>query len=104
MSHVKLADPQLPCHGCVHSASYARYPGHPSGERPCGFCVRNPDHEAFGWFDEIDPSSKLALWYDGTPAIKTPMDNYIATDRLAQEDVFVKAAQRHGEDLARQHA
>jgi hypothetical protein len=65
------------------------------------FCVRNPDHELFGWFTDIEGWSGVARWYDGTEALKTPMDCYIALDRLEQEGAFVKAAQAHGEDLAR---
>ncbi len=82
----KLADPELPCHGCAHSAAYAPFPGHPSGERPCGFCVRNPDlhGEVSDWFGDRGPR-----WYDGeTPPHKVPMDCYIATDRLTQQRIF----------------
>jgi hypothetical protein len=99
-----LVDPQLPCSGCAHSASGAPFPGHPSGERPCLFCARNPrrdpsmlskDTEAF----REGPLGKRFLayggrigedgvWYGGAPAFKTPMDCYIATDRLQQQRVF----------------
>lgn len=80
----KLSDPKRPCHGCAHSAAGAKFPGHPSGERPCCFCVRNPDGintQALG--------SDKGVWYDGrTEAFKTPMDCYISTDRLFQSQIF----------------
>lgn len=82
-----LASSQLPCSGCAHSAVDAPFPGMPSGERPCGFCVRNPQLLAGGvadWFGEQGPT-----WYGGeTPPFKTPMDCYIATDRLTQQRIF----------------
>lgn len=94
-----------PCTGCAHSASGAPFPGHPSGERPCCFCVRNPgadpsvlhpdpDFEGETPYTErlkryrADPDG--GVWYGGTPAWKTPMDNYIATDRLQQERIFAQ--------------
>lgn len=97
-----LVDSQLPCSGCAHSASGAPFPGHPSGERPCCFCVRNPQanpdllHPAGGDFSECGEFGKRAkqagphdgIWYGGTPAYRTPMDNYIATDRLTQQKIF----------------
>lgn len=83
MYEPKYADPELPCTGCAHSASGAPFPGHPSGERPCGFCVRNPEGLA-DWFGEKGP-----VWYDGkTPPHTVPMDCYIATDRLQQQRIF----------------
>lgn len=90
---VRFADPELPCHGCAHSASGAPFPGHPSGERPCGFCVRNPelgDGEVAEWFGERGPR-----WYGGElEPFKTPMDCYIATDRLQEERRFIEAAKQ----------
>jgi hypothetical protein len=80
---MKFSDPEKPCSGCAHSAAYAEFPGHPSGERPCGFCIRNPEGLA-DWFGEKGP-----LWYDiKTPPHTIPMDCYIATDRLQQQRVF----------------
>lgn len=43
-----MADPQRPCDGCAHSASGAPFPGHPSGERMCSYCTRNPEQEHVG--------------------------------------------------------
>lgn len=84
---MKLAASERPCSGCAHSASGIPYPGHPSGERPCCFCVRNP--ELARTSDVCRDSDGNGVWYDGkTPAYKTPMDNYIATDRLQQERLF----------------
>lgn len=76
------------CSGCAHSAASEPYPGRPSGERPCGFCVRNPELDATtglaAWFGDRGP-----LWYDGeTPPFRTPMDCYIATDRAQQQRIF----------------
>lgn len=93
-----MADPELPCSGCAHSASGAPFPGFPSGERPCCFCVRNPNGarpEALHPENGFDTSTEFGrrasqakpgdgIWYDGSPAWKTPMDCYIATDRLQQ--------------------
>jgi hypothetical protein len=110
-----FADPERPCSGCVHSASGAPFPGHPSGERPCCFCIRNPngiDVEALrpgpapeaeleaaflgGKDSELSEYVRKArqapegagIWYDGSPAWKTPMDNYIATDRSQQQQIW----------------
>lgn len=94
-----LADPKLPCHGCAHSASGAPFPGHSSGERPCGFCIRNPELDPEiglvpGYWGlngpkeaEYDSKGKMVsypwpAWYDGSKPKKWPADNYIATDRL----------------------
>lgn len=95
------ADPELPCHGCAHSAAYAPFPGCPSGERPCAFCVRNPEadpdvlHPEAGFSDETEFGRRASkagphdgIWYGGTPAFKTPMDCYIATDRFLQQRIF----------------
>lgn len=84
-----------------------RSPGTRPGERPCCFCVRNPradpdvlhptgGFESTGHDQHYQPfadRAKLAgphdgIWYGGTPAYKTPMDNYIATDRLVQQRIF----------------
>lgn len=83
MADRRLADPELPCSGCAHSASGAPFPGHPSGERPCGFCVRNPWKDDGGWPYCVDEEGR-GLMYDGTPVRKTPMDCYLSTDRLTE--------------------
>jgi hypothetical protein len=64
----------LHCYGCAHSAASEAYPGKPSGERPCCFCIRNPDQDA----------SKVKTWYDGSKPIRIPMDAYHSVDMKAQ--------------------
>lgn len=77
---VTFADPEAPCSGCAHSAAGAPFPGFPSGERPCGFCERNQGERFL---------MDRPRWYDGeTPPWQTPMDCYIATDRLQQQRIF----------------
>lgn len=77
----------LVCHGCAHSAGSAAYPGSPSGERSCCFCVRNVQREE--WRKDGGPHMKDGVYgvsftanYDNSPMRKCPMDCYIATDRL----------------------
>lgn len=85
-AEIPRAAAALPCHGCAHSAAGDPYPGMPSGERPCGFCVRNPslpDGGVADWFGDHGP-----CWYDGKTPFQTPMDCYIATDRLQQQRIF----------------
>lgn len=102
MSEPRFSSPTRPCDGCAHSAAGAPFPGFPSGERPCCFCVRNPngicperlhpepDYEGDSEYARkaraTDPSD--GLWYDGTPAFQTPMDCYIATNRSTQQQIF----------------
>ena len=45
----------LVCSGCSHSAAGAPFPGMPSGERPCCFCIRNV--ELAKWKKEADASA-----------------------------------------------
>ena len=66
---------KLVCYGCAHSAAFSEYPGCPSGERPCAFCVRNKERK--------NPP-EVTEWYDGAPAIKIPMDCYHSMDVLEQ--------------------
>lgn len=95
---------KLHCYGCAHSSSQAEYPGEPSGERPCCFCVRNPDREEWAKNNETERSTELkdnkgnprdfnayaANLYNGAPALWNPMDNYITLDHQDQEDWFEK--------------
>lgn len=95
-------DPNLFCYGCAHSAASADFPGHPSGERPCGFCVRNPEHEEqiaeleekraryVAEHPDANPRS-LVSWYDGSPPIKVPMDCYQSVDMLMQVRAWATA-------------
>lgn len=84
----------LVCHGCAHSAGGRPYPGFPSGERPCCFCIRNvqlnemiadarqnlPDMGAH--FSEQAYGKTFTPRYDNGPVEKLPLDCYIATDYL----------------------
>lgn len=74
----------LPCYGCAHSAASEPFPSMPSGERPCGFCVRNT--EVREW-KRKDP--KPATWYDGSRPLALNseglQDNYVSTDRLRED-------------------
>lgn len=74
----------LVCYGCSHSACYMTYtddtlvegtdfPGMPSGERPCCFCIRN-----------INRGFEVDKWYDQSEPIKVPMDCYHSYDMLMQ--------------------
>jgi len=74
----------LICYGCSHSAAYCTYtdgklvegtdfPGIPSGERPCCFCMRN-SHK----------SLQVDKWYDQSEPLKVPMDCYHSLDMLQQ--------------------
>jgi hypothetical protein len=91
------ADEKLPCHGCAHSAARQPFPGFPSGERPCCFCVRNTRRAE--WVTKHDEEHEAIVreqggckhpihgyWYDGRLAKTVPGDNYISLDRL-KEDV-----------------
>jgi hypothetical protein len=85
----------LVCHGCAHSAGGStRYPGCPSGERPCCFCVRNvllPEQLAeyrkdtrLTHFQEGVYGVTFTPLYDNKPVAKIPLDCYIATDYLTE--------------------
>lgn len=94
------ADAQLPCFGCAHSAAMVPFPGQPAGERPCMFCVRNPDRER--WNADFAKQHGMryddpACWNDGTPMTKpAPLDMYIALDRLMEERDLRKVAASSG--------
>jgi hypothetical protein len=82
-THKGLKDSSLFCYGCAHSAADKPFPSGPSGERPCGFCVRNRDLRNER---KVPPTNYVegfeCRWYDGTPPLKFPADNYITVDRL----------------------
>jgi len=65
---------KLVCYGCAHSSGLDEYPSKPSGERPCTFCIRNKDHNI----------ELLGCWYDGSKAVKLPMDCYHSLDMKEQ--------------------
>lgn len=60
------------CYGCAHSSAGE---DKPSGERPCGFCVRNPERK--------DPPV-VDKWYDGSAPVAVPMDCYHSVDMVNQ--------------------
>jgi hypothetical protein len=77
----------LVCYGCSHSAAYCTYidgtlvectdfPGKTSGERPCFFCVRNPEREQWQKDFEERNGSRLEGWYDNSVPYKVTMDCY----------------------------
>jgi hypothetical protein len=75
------------CHGCAHSAAGAEFPGQPSGERPCCFCVRNSKRE--------DPPI-VAVWYDGSAPVKIPMDCYHSIDMKEQMGLWSQGTWARG--------
>ena len=85
----------LVCHGCAHSVGGGEpYPGRPSGERPCCFCIRNVQLPAqlaeyrkdphMTYFHEGVYGVKWTPRYDNGPVAKVPLDCYIATDYLLE--------------------
>lgn len=77
----------LVCYGCGHSAGWEPYPSHPSGERPCGFCTRNPQQaKQLEYIRSRQlPGTAFTARYDNGPTRKEPADQYIATDRLLRD-------------------
>lgn len=68
-------DKNLVCYGCCHSGANDTFPGSPSGERPCFFCIRNP---------KLEKKLKIKKWYNGTPPVRIPMDCYHSLDMHEQ--------------------
>jgi hypothetical protein len=87
-------DPNLFCYGCAHAAASFPFPGKPSGERPCCFCVRNKNLEKdkenykLKVGDIPDKHPFNGFWYDGSPAIHNPMDCYQTIDMMDQASVW----------------
>lgn len=93
----------LVCSSCGHSDAGASFPGKPSGERPCFFCVRNVQREQ--WCKEhlsecngtctVDGKAvdcrhpAHGVWYDGSKAVKVPMDCYRPCDMLNQIQTWI---------------
>ena len=75
---------KLVCYGCCHSRANGEYPGSPSGERPCCFCVRNHDWPKAQKEIKKRTGKELKVWYDGTPVVRYPMDCYHSLDMLEQ--------------------
>ena len=80
----KIDVSRLVCYGCCHSIGNMHYPGGPSGERPCMFCVRNAGWEIAQERFKERTGHRLEVWYDGSPAVKIPMDCYHSLDMLDQ--------------------
>jgi hypothetical protein len=98
----------LVCYGCAHSAAFIRdtsgepvketvFPGRSAGERPCCFCIRNPDLEKQiqrakddGMFQPDGPYG--GRWFDGDVAIKVPMDCYHSLDMKKQFQAWLAKA------------
>lgn len=74
----------LVCFGCCHSAADEKFPGKPSGERPCCFCIRNPEKDLYKQDRMPD------CWYDGSKAYKLPMDCYHSIDMKNQIEMWCK--------------
>lgn len=81
---MKKRDKQLVCYGCCHSAAMVKFPGKPSGERPCAFCIRNPK------LPKKVKNYTISCWYDGSKAVKLPMDCYHSLDMLKQIELWNK--------------
>jgi hypothetical protein len=81
------------CFGCAHSAADIDFPGGPSGERPCFFCVRNPNREKWQADFKKRHGGELKEWYDNTPIAFYPMDVYQTLDMKEQIDRWVRKAQ-----------
>lgn len=86
---------KLHCYGCAHSASSEPFPSKPSGERPCFFCIRNPERVKWQTQFKERQGSELKEWYDGTPIAFYPLDAYQTLDMLEQEKRFER--KRKGE-------
>lgn len=71
---------KLVCYGCCHADALKEYPGQPSGERPCHFCIRNPKADCH-----------IKEWYNGSKPVKVPMDCYHSLDMLNQIEMWQKA-------------
>jgi hypothetical protein len=80
----------LICYGCAHSVAPMIYsdgtpveetmfPGCPSGERPCQFCIRNPEVRGKSREEMI-----VSVWYNGSEPAKVPMDCYHSLDMKDQ--------------------
>lgn len=83
---------KLFCYGCSHCASDGKFPGGPSGERPCFFCVRNPDREKWQKDFKKRHGHELKQWYDGSPICFYPMDAYTPIDMQEQMDRWERRA------------
>lgn len=74
----------LVCSGCSHSAGMEPFPGIPSGERPCFFCLRNTQRDAWQADFKKRHGTELTVWYDGSAPVSIPMDAYHSVDMIEQ--------------------
>jgi hypothetical protein len=81
-----LDESRLCCYGCSYSIIGEPWPGMPSNERPCGFCIRNPLQHL--------TDSEQHSWYDGSEPISIPMDSYQTMDMRIQTDRWIEIAKR----------
>lgn len=93
----------LICFGCAHSRANDPFPGSPSGERPCLFCIRNQAREKYleeyeAEYPDYKTDGKnhpvLGKWYDGSKAVKLPMDCYHSVDMLNQMEEWQEQLRR----------
>jgi hypothetical protein len=81
-----LDESRLCCYGCSYSVVGEPWPGVPSYERPCGFCIRNPLQHLSNPDDHT--------WYDNSEPISVPMDCYETMDMRLQVVEWVKIAKK----------
>ncbi len=81
---------RLTCYGCAHSAAGEPFPGEPSGEPPCLFCIRNPLQHLSDAEDQV--------WFDGSEPIRIPMDCYSTIDYRQQVQVWLDIAKSEDTD------
>lgn len=83
---------QLFCFGCSHASAVDGFPGKPSGERPCFFCVRNKDREQWQKDFKERHGKELKEWYNGSPIAFYPMDAYQTIDMVEQASRWERKA------------
>ena len=83
---------KLFCYGCGHDASGSDFPGKPSGERPCFFCIRNPDREEWQKDQVKRHGQELREWYDNSPIAFYPIDCYQTMDMSEQQERWERRA------------
>lgn len=87
-TRLNVAD--LRCYGCAFSTAAEPWPGRPSGDRPCHFCVRNPAH--------VQNVGDDHEWFDGSQPVRIPMDAYQTPDMKEQFSQWLDEAEHAGRD------
>jgi len=72
------------CSGCAHSIGDAKFPGGPSGERPCFLCIRNVKREDWQKDYKERYGHELKEWYNESKPTRYPMDCYHTCDMKDQ--------------------